>query len=111
MRRFLALLVTALFAFSVATGSLVHASELGGCADSTVEHAAGHDNCEAAHSPEDADHATPHQHGGCHGHHISTSPDAMTASARTPLAERALPGNSAGLAQGVGGPALRPPIA
>lgn len=62
-------------------------------------------------SSSDADKGLSHQHGGCHGHHISTPANAAASDSVIREAGLLLPYDSAGLALGGTDPALRPPIA
>ncbi|MCM8732083.1 hypothetical protein ACFO8O_14040 [Hephaestia sp. GCM10023244] len=110
MSRLIALLTACALVLALGLGSIAHAMEPIGCVDAATEAAVGHLEGNTDQNSGGAE-APLHHHGGCHGHHISTTSDGspsvphVLTSALAPSHDAAaLPGRGAG-------PALRPPIA
>ena len=70
MGRFLALILMCLVSLSLMVGAIAHAAEPIGCLDSNVAAGLGHADGDRDEVPSDDGKATPHHHGGCHGHQI-----------------------------------------
>lgn len=111
MQRILTLLATTLLLLSLGLGTVAHGMETMGCEDgASTAWMAGHDDADAGPDRDDSGKATPHQHGGCHGHHafmLSGAPVDATPSA---IDDPRTPRNIAGPMRGGPGSDLRPPI-
>ncbi|AJR23813.1 MULTISPECIES: hypothetical protein [Sphingobium] len=74
MNRLLALFACLALALSFTTASVAHAMEPIDCIDAEGPAAAEtHDGGDAGQTSGDTDRAYPHQHGGCHGHHVAAA--------------------------------------
>ena len=105
------LLVACVLALSVGWTSVAHAMEPVGRADTTIEMSVGQMDGEADQNVGDSGRATPNGHSGCHGHHVSTAPDAYASALRFSTTALTPPRSIAGLQRWGAGPPLRPPIA
>lgn len=113
MARILAAILMCLVALSVTAGTIAHAAEpVAVCVDADIASGAAHDGGSSDQTPSDDNKATPHQHGGCHGHHQVAAPVGGGLSANGSLSA-SLPfvGNAQGLLSAGTDPALRPPRA
>lgn len=70
MGRFLTLILMCLVSLSLMAGTVAHAAEPIGCLESEVAADLGHTSGDRDQVPSDEGKATPHHHGGCHGHQI-----------------------------------------
>lgn len=109
MARRFALFLLYLLAFGLGSGSIAHAMEPIGCIDAGTAVSIEHDDIGG--NQNDGDTSLPHVHGGCHGHHLSTTPDAMAPMPYLLTADLVPPHRPAGPVADRADPALRPPIA
>ncbi|WP_380879220.1 hypothetical protein ACFB49_21040 [Sphingomonas sp. DBB INV C78] len=109
MTRRLALFLMYLLALTLGAGSIAHAMEPITCPGSGSEISIGHNDF--FENDGDSDKSLPHAHGGCHGHHLSTTPQAMAPAPYFLTADLLPPNQPAGLVASGADPALRPPIA
>ncbi len=70
MERLLTLILMCIVSLSLMAGTVAHAAEPIGCLDSDVAAGLGHAAGDRDQVPSDDGKATPHHHGGCHGHQI-----------------------------------------
>ncbi|WP_053555762.1 MULTISPECIES: hypothetical protein [Alphaproteobacteria] len=114
MARILAAILMCLVALSVTAGTIAHAAEpvVVVCVDSDIASDPAHDSGGSEQVPSDDNKATPHQHGGCHGHHQVAEPVNGQLSANWSL-HASLPSaaKATGLVSSGTDPALRPPRA
>lgn len=113
MARILAAILMCLVALSVTAGTIAHAAEpVVVCVVSDTASDPAHDSGGKEQVPSGDNKATPHQHGGCHGHHQIAEPvsdqlgDNWSLHASAPSAAKAKDLVSSGT-----DPALRPPRA
>jgi hypothetical protein len=111
MGRFLTLFVAFALSLSLGLGSSGHAMEPIGCVDAKTDVLVGHMDGDADQSTGDSGKATPHHHGGCHGHHVSTAPDYSASTFHRRTGDPVPSVSFAGLPRSTADPALRPPIA
>lgn len=111
MVRLLALFVACALLPAMGIASVAHAMEPLGCADVATALSAGHADSDAAPGADDNDTTAPHHHGGCHGHHLSTAPGALTSMICFATGAEIAVRSFTGLPENTGGPAPRPPIA
>lgn len=113
MARILAAILMCLVALSVTAGAVAHAVEpVVACLESDVVSDSGHDAGGSEQAPSSDNKATPHQHGGCHGHHQVAPPvdDGVGASLSLSASPPSI-GNATDLVSAGTDPALRPPRA
>ena len=110
MHRILTLLAATLLILSLGLGTIAHGAETMACADASTSSVAGHDDADAGPDRDDSGKATPHQHGGCHGHHALMLSGAPADGARPAIDGPMAPRDIAGPMRGGAGSDLRPPI-
>ncbi len=111
MGRFLALILMCLASLSLMVGAIAHAAEPIGCLDSNVAAGLGHADGDRDEVPSDDGKATPHHHGGCHGHQIGEPvKDGFVPVVHLRTASPVL-GNATNLVSTLTAPAHRPPKA
>ncbi len=104
------LLLFCLLVSSLIATTSIHAQEA--LYASGVECAeAGYSESDENQSSNDMEKAVPHQHGGCHGHHISIAANAAASDTLVRDGDLLLPRDAVGLEHSGIDPALRPPIA
>ncbi|EQB10155.1 hypothetical protein L288_04250 [Sphingobium quisquiliarum P25] len=113
MVRTLAAILMCFVALSLTAGAIAHAAEsVVVCVDADVVPDLARDGGGSDRAPSDDNKATPHQHGGCHGHHQVAAPVDDDLSANLSLSASLPPiGNARGLVSSGMDPALRPPKA
>lgn len=106
------LLLFWLLASSLFAATTVHAQEAPLASILGTECAAdAHYQSDTGQDSGDADKVVHHQHGGCHGHHVTTGASAGASTGIIPDAGLLLPHDPTALARSATDPALRPPIA
>lgn len=110
MRRMLHLIGSLMLAVMLWTSTTAHAAEAFGCIEVTAE-SFGHFEGDGDQVPSDSDKATPHHHGGCHGHHVGVAADAECAETMITDHMGPRPATSNGPPSPHPDPTLRPPIA
>jgi hypothetical protein len=109
MARILAIMTMCFVALSLTAGTVTHAAEpLAVCLEADVASDSGNSD----QPPAGDNKATPHQHGGCHGHHQVAAPidDELGSKGAVPASLPAV-GNITSLRSTGTDPALRPPRA
>ncbi|WP_189619986.1 hypothetical protein [Novosphingobium colocasiae] len=111
MHRLTALILMCLVSLSLMAGTVAHAAEPIGCLDSDVAAGLGHAAGDRDQVPSDDGKATPHHHGGCHGHQIGEPVNEAMAPQRHLRDSRPMPIDVAARVSAPTNPAYRPPRA
>jgi hypothetical protein len=112
MVRILAAILMCFVALSVTVGTVAHAAEPVAVCFDADDASAAHGSGDSDQAPSGDNKATPHQHGGCHGHHQVAEPagDDLRTKWSVPASLPAI-GNITALVSAGTDPALRPPRA
>jgi len=112
MPRIFILLAAPLLILSLGLGIFAHGAETVACEDGvSASSVASHDDADAGPDRDDSGKATPHQHGGCHGHHTMMLTGAPVHGTHLAIDGPIAPRDIAGPMRGAAGSDLRPPIA
>lgn len=111
MHRLSAFFLFLMLAMSLGLGSAAHASESVTCVPATAAASLEHSISDFDQVPADSGKGYPHNHAGCHGHHIAAPVTAATVAPMDVMHVQPLAWDYSRMARAPSDPALRPPQA